>query len=49
VHTAAGAAMGRGLRAPVRPTTPPQLRLNLDFGTAKQREVMRGAPEVGAD
>jgi hypothetical protein len=28
----------RRLRPPVRPGTPPQLRLNLDFGTAKQRE-----------
>ena len=26
------------LRAPVRPRTPPQLALNLDFGTQKQRE-----------
>ena len=26
------------LKPPVRPTTPPQLRLNLDFGTHKQRE-----------
>lgn len=30
--------MVRRLRPPVRPGTPPQLRLNLDFGTAKQRE-----------
>jgi hypothetical protein len=30
--------MGRGNLVPTRPTTPPQLRLNLDFGTAKQRE-----------
>jgi len=26
------------MRAPVRPGTPPQLKLNLDFGTQKQRE-----------
>ena len=30
--------MRQRLRAPVRPRTPPQLALNLDFGTQKQRE-----------
>jgi len=32
--------MGRlGMRAPVRPVTPPQLQLHLNFGTPKQREA----------